>query len=65
MKNKDFVDLVRKMREAQKQYFDSRSRYALQIACKLEVEVDNELREFEADRRFYDQLDLFSNAVGR
>ena len=65
MKNREFINLVRKMRNAQEQYFADRTKSNLQTACKLEIEVDAKLREFanaEANRQYDKQLDLFAQA---
>lgn len=43
MKDKDFRDLVRKMREAQKNYFRTRHKGYLDYSRKLEKQVDAEL----------------------
>ncbi len=43
MKEKDFRDLVRKMREAQKNYFRTRHKGYLDYSRKLEKQVDAEL----------------------
>lgn len=65
MINKDFVNLVRKMRKAQKQYFADRTQSSLRQACKLEGEVDAQLRESEFVRRSYVQLDLLGDVAGQ
>ena len=43
---KDFVSLVRDMRENQKQYFQTRRRYFLAESKRLEVQVDRALQWF-------------------
>lgn len=51
MSDKNFVDLVRKMRAAQTFYFKTRAVYDLRCARDYERKVDAELRiRFEADR---------------
>lgn len=43
MEDKDFKELVKRMRFAQKEYFRTRSKVALQKSKDLEKEVDREL----------------------
>lgn len=43
MKARDFFDLVREMREAQRSYFLTRSRDLLEKSKALEREVDREI----------------------
>jgi len=43
MEDKDFKELVKRMRFAQKEYFRTRSKDALQKSKDLEKEVDREL----------------------
>ena len=43
---KDFVSLVRDMRENQKQYAQTRSRYGLAESKRLEAQVDRALQWF-------------------
>lgn len=43
MTPKEFYEKVVKMREAQKNYFKTRSSMALQLSKRLEKEVDNEI----------------------
>ena len=51
MSDKDFIDLVRKMRGAQKFYFKTRSLGDLRSARDYERKVDDELKiRTEADR---------------
>ena len=44
MADKQFRDLVRRMREAQREYFRTRSHFALQRSKELERQVDAELK---------------------
>jgi len=43
MNGEEFRDLVRRMRNAQKQYFQTRERNWLNLSKKFEREVDKEL----------------------
>lgn len=43
MTPKEFYEKVVKMREAQKNYFKTRSSMALQLCKRLEKEIDNEI----------------------
>lgn len=43
MTPKEFYEKVVKMREAQKNYFKTRSSMTLQLCKKLEKEIDNEI----------------------
>lgn len=43
MTPKEFFDKVVKLREAQKNYFKTRSSMALQLCKKLEKEIDDEI----------------------
>ena len=45
----EFVDTVRRMRAAQKQYFKLKDYISLTEAKKLEAEVDKMLRSIEPD----------------
>jgi hypothetical protein len=56
MSPKEFVDLVCKMRSAQKQYFRTRLHDHMQQAKELERQVDQALRDFSNPK---DQLSLF------
>ena len=47
MKPKEFYDLVVKMRKAQKDYFATRTKTALEQSKQLEREVDAEIRRVE------------------
>ena len=49
---KDFISLVRDMRENQKQYFQTRSRYYLAESKGLEARVDRALRWFAEEGEF-------------
>ena len=51
MDDRMFVDLVRKMRSAQTQYFKARSREALIESKRLEKLVDTHLRHVEMAER--------------
>lgn len=57
MKDKDFRDLVRKMREAQKNYFRTRHKGYLDYSRSLEKKVDAELAD--------DQPNLFEQGGER
>lgn len=56
MSPKEFIDLVCRMRSAQKQYFRTRSYGVLDESKKLEREVNQALRDFSNPK---DQLSLF------
>lgn len=56
MSPQQFIDLVCRMRSAQKQYFRTRSYADLDESKKLEREVDQALRDFSAPK---DQMSLF------
>ncbi len=43
MTPKEFFEKVEKMREAQKNYFKTRSSMALQLSKRLEKEIDEEI----------------------
>ena len=43
MTPREFFDKVAAMRDAQKKYFKSRSRFDLDAAKRLEKEIDNEI----------------------
>lgn len=43
MTPREFFDKVAAMRDAQKKYFKSRSRFDLDTAKRLETEIDNEI----------------------
>ena len=58
MSPKEFIDLVCRMRSAQKQYFRTRSYADLDESKKLEREVDKALRDFSNPK---DELSLFPN----
>lgn len=47
MTQTDFISLVKRMREAQKLYFRTRTTEALEPAKTLERMVDGAIREFE------------------
>ena len=49
---KDFISLVRDMRENQKQYAQTRSRYYLAESKGLEARVDRALRWFAEEGEF-------------
>lgn len=44
MQNDQFIDLVKRMREAQKTYFQGRSRESLELSKSLERQVDEEIK---------------------
>lgn len=54
MNDKDFLELVRQMREAQKQYFKTRWVDDLRKSKKLEKQVDDEIAN-----KVQNQLELF------
>lgn len=56
MSPKEFIDLVCRMRSAQKRYFRTRLHDDLQQSKEYEREVDQALREFSNPK---DQLSLF------
>ena len=58
MSTQQFVDLVCRMRSAQRQYFRTHSYTDLDESKKLEREVDQALREISKP---YNQLSLFNN----
>lgn len=60
MTPQQFIDLVCRMRTAQKAYFRTRSYSDLDESKKLEREVDNALREISEPK---DQLSLFPSAA--
>lgn len=49
MREKMFIDLVQKMRDAQREYFKTRTSWALAEAKKLERQVDSMLEHFQRD----------------
>lgn len=51
MNARDFFDLVREMREAQKGYFSTRSKDLLEKSKQLEREVDREIARVDATLR--------------
>ena len=55
MTPQQFIDLVCRMRSAQKQYFRTRRHADLEESVKLEKEVDNALRSFSQE----EELPLF------
>lgn len=58
MSPKEFIDLVCRMRTAQKAYFRTRSLADLDESKKLEREVNQALRDFSEPKK---QLSLFNN----
>lgn len=44
MEKADFIELVRKMRDAQKQYFTRKDQQSLKLAKNLEMQVDAAIR---------------------
>lgn len=62
MSPKEFIDLVCKMRSAQKKYFRTRSHADIEESVKLEREVDQALRDFSNPK---DQLSLFPSAASQ
>ncbi len=47
MEDKDFIELVKLMRERQREYFRTRNRTVLEESRRLEKAVDKELRRRE------------------
>lgn len=62
MTPQQFIDLVCKMRTAQKQYFRTRLHDDMEQAKQLERQVDQALRDFSNPK---DQLSLFSSAASQ
>lgn len=62
MSPKEFIDLVCKMRTAQKQYFRTRLHDDLQQSKEYEQQVDQALRDFSNPK---DQLSLFPSAASQ
>lgn len=60
MSPQQFIDLVCRMRSAQKQYFRTRTLADLDESKKLEREVDNALRNFSENDN---QLSLFPGSA--
>ena len=59
----EFADKVFQMREAQKKYFKTRSREALQLSKQLEEEIDNILENRKnRNRNIVQQGELFSES---
>lgn len=62
MDKENFIDLVEKMRSAQKEYFKSRNRNALQRSIMLEGVIDKEIKLYKEQRANKElQLNLFPN----
>lgn len=47
MEQNEFIEMVRRMRNAQKEYFKTRSYDALKRSRVLEVAVDNEIADMD------------------
>lgn len=62
MSTQQFIDLVCRMRSAQKQYFRTRSYADLDESKKLEREVDQALRDFSNPK---DQISIFPLAASQ
>lgn len=62
MSPQQFIDLVCRMRSAQKQYFRTRCHADIVESMKLEREVDQALRDFSNPK---DQLSLFPSAASQ
>lgn len=62
MTHQQFINLVCRMRSAQKQYFRTRALADLDESKKLEREVDQALRDFSNPK---DQLSLFPSAASQ
>lgn len=60
MTTKDFIDLVCRMRSAQKQYFRTRSLADLDESKRLERDVDKALREISSPSN---QMSLFPGSA--
>lgn len=58
-----FIDLVKRMRQAQKDYFRTRDRRIMQHAMCLEGAVDKCIQDHDAYRKEHPrQLDLFAES---
>lgn len=55
-KIKSLIECGREMREAQKEYFDTRNKSVLKKAKKLEVEFDKRLSEYYGDKKTPDSM---------
>ena len=61
MDYKQFADLVRRMRTAQKDYFRTRHKSYLDYSKKLEKQVDTALDSLNADPGLFDNLQTQGN----
>lgn len=58
-----FIDLVKRMRQAQKDYFRTRNRTIMQHSMGLERAVDKCIIEYEENKKDHPkQLDLFAES---
>lgn len=64
MTPREFFDKVAAMRDAQKKYFKSRSRFDLDAAKRLEKEIDNEIARVAA-YCLHVRLGLCYSTIGR
>ena len=55
MDRRQYADLVQRTREAQREYFRTKSQTALRIACKLERQLDSETVLQSQQRTFFEQ----------
>lgn len=55
MKEKEFYELVRRMRQTQNAYFATRRSQYLELAKKLEQQVDAAVKKYN-DTTFYPQI---------
>ena len=61
----EFMQLVREMRKAQKEYFKSRDRDVLAKSKQLEKRVDDEIKKEEAVAENQEQLDKIAQFNSR
>ena len=61
----EFMQLVREMRKAQKEYFKTRDRDSLAKSKQLEKRVDNEIKKEEALSENQEQLDKIAQFNSR
>lgn len=60
-----FIDLVKRMRQAQKEYFRTRDRRVMQHAICLEGAVDKCIMDYDAYKKEHPiQMDLFADNDG-
>ena len=58
--NDEFVTLVMKMRAAQKEFFETKTRSAMKVAVKLETQVDQYLERYISEKV---QLEFWSRSM--